>query len=331
MKLLPVLIAFTFIFGCAAPPEKPPEPEIVWPLPPEKPRIKYLKSYSDTFDVEEAPGFMERVAGVNYYSLEAPQGVAADRQGNIYVADSTRHLIVVFRTEKKKLDFIGDRPGQGVRIPIGITVANNWNMLFVAGAGSKNVVGYDLTSRNQKIVITGFTNPVGVAVDEARGRIYVTDSKASELKVFDQSGKYISTIAKAGVEDNQLFTPGQVSVDRQGNVYVADIFNFKVKVFSPEGKFLRSIGKGVGDALGYFAKLSGVAVDSEGHVYAVDTAFNNVQIFDQEGNLLLFWGYDGIMPGEFRLPMHMYIDEKDRIYVADTFNNRVQVFQFLKE
>ncbi len=331
-RLLPVLILAAFVFGCAAPPPRPEEPDIVWPPPPEKPRIKYLKSYNNTFDVEETPGFLETVAGIEFYYLEAPQGVAADREGNIYVADSTRHVVVVFQPGKKKLKLMGNRQDdERVGIPIGLTMANNWNMLLVASTGTRKVIGYDITTGKAKLVIEGFVNPVGVAVDEARGRIYVTDSKASELKVFNASGRYISTIAKKGGEDDHLSTPSQVSVDRQGNVYVADMFNFRVKVFSPDGKFLKAIGRGLGDALGHFAKLNGVAVDSEGHIYAVDTAFNNLQIFNQEGAFLLFVGHDGTNPGEFRLPMYLYIDEKDRIYVADTFNSRVQVFQYLRE
>lgn len=331
-RLLLFVVSLIFVFSCAAPPQKPEEPEIFWPLPPEKPRIKYLKSYNNTFDVEPSPGVLDKIAGVNFYSLQAPQGVAADREGNIYVADSTRNLIAVFKPGKKKLEFIGNRQDEErVVVPIGLSIANNSNMLLVASSGTKKVVGYDLATGKTKLVIPGFSNPVSVAVDEARGRIYVTDSKTSELRVYDINGRYVSTISKSGTEDNQLTTPGQVNVDRQGNIYVADIFNFKVKVFSPDGRFLKTIGKGVGDALGYFSKLSGVAVDSEGHIYATDTAFNNLQVFNQEGEFLLFVGYNGANPGQFNLPMHIYIDEKDRLYVADTYNYRVQVFQYLKE
>lgn len=340
-RLLPVLFLFIFIYGiyviygCATPPPRPEEPEVFWPPPPDKPRIKYLKSYNNTFDVEDPPGFLQQIVGVEYYYLEAPQGVAADRDGNIYVADTTRNVIAVFQPEKKKLKFIGNREKDIARprVPLGLSIAHKQNMLLVASAGTRSVIGYDLFTGDVRLVITEeFRNPAGVAVDEERGRIYVTDSKASELKVFDFSGRYISTIAKRGPEDYQLATPGQVATDRHGNIYVADIFNFKVKVFSPDGRFLKAIGKGTGDAPGYFAKLSGVAVDSDGNIYATDTAFNNFQIFNQEGEILLFiGGYSGDTPGAFNLPMHIYIDEKDRIYVADTFNSRVQVFQYLKE
>jgi DNA-binding beta-propeller fold protein YncE len=327
-----MLIAFVFVIGCAAPPPRPEEPEIVWPPPPDIPRIKYIRSYTDTLDVEAPPGFLEIITGIEFYSLVAPQGIAADREGNIYVADSTEHVIVVFQPEKRRLRLMGDRDPERVLVPLGLAVDNKQNMLLVASSGTQKVIGYDINTGAPRLAIRGFQRPVSVAVDEVRKRIYVTDSKASELKAYDMGGKYISTIATAGTEDHQLLIPGQVALDRQGNIYVADTFNFKVKVFSPEGKFLKAIGRGVGDKPGYFSKLSGVAVDSEGHIYAIDTDFSNFQIFDQEGRVLLVVGSDGTLRGlNFRLPLHIYIDEKDRIYVADTFNSRVQVFQYLKE
>lgn len=326
-----VLLFFAVVVGCAGPEIKvPEEPYIVWPPPPETPRIKYLKSYSNSADVEHAPGFFDAVAGADFYALQAPQGVVADRQGNIYVSDSTMNVIAVFQPEKKKLRLIGDREPERVAVPLGLAVSNKHNLLFVASSGNKKVIGYDINTFSPRLVIPNFTRPVGVAVDESRGRIYVTDSKESYLKSFDFSGKYISTIATKGAENHQLFRPSQVATDRQGNIYVADTFNHKVKIFNPEGKFLKTIGRGVGDKLGYFSKLNGVAVDSEGHIYAMDTDFSKFQIFDQEGNVLLDVGRYGVAKGAFSLPLQIFIDEYDRIYVADTFNYRIQVFQYLK-
>lgn len=330
------MVGLIFIFGCAAPPQRPEEPNIVWPLPPDKPRIKYIRSYSDTFDVEDLPGFLDKVLGVGFFSLDRPQGVAVDREGNVYVADSTQQLVVAFQPVKKKLKFMGlEDDAQRLSIPIGLAIADTWNMLFVASTGTKKVIGYDLATGRTKIVIGGFVNPVSVAVDEARGKIYVTDSKANELKVFDSSGRHINTIAsKTGGgrgEDYTLSLPGQVATDRQGNVYVADTFDYNVKVYGPDGKFIKKIGQGMGTRGGQFSKLSGVAVDSEGHIYTVDTDFSHVQIFNQDGQLLLVFGKSGNAPGAFALPLHIYIDKQDRIYVADTFNKRVQVFQYLKE
>ncbi len=310
--------------------------DLYWPLPPEKPRIKWLGAYATARDVEKRSQFLEALVGEDVGAgLARPQGVAVDAKGNIYVADSTAHRIVVFDVEKAKMRFFGEGDQERVSIPIGLSIADRANMLLVASAGAKRVVAYDLSSGSLRFVIGQeegfFKNPVGVAVDEERGRIYVTDSKLNEIRAFDMNGRFLSTIVKAGTLDHQVYSPSQIAVDREGKVYVADLFNFKVKIFRPDGSLVRVIGLGHGDSPGYFSRVNGVAVDSEGHIYASDSAFGNVQIFDQEGRLLMAFGSPGNRAGSFRLPMHIWIDKNDRIYVADTFNFRIQVFQYLKE
>jgi hypothetical protein len=62
----------------------------------------------------------------------------------------------------------------------------------------------------------------------------------------------------------------------------------------------------------------------------VDSRFENVQIFDRSGSLLLFFGEEGIGPGEFWLPGGIYIDGNDRIWICDSYNGRLQVFEYVK-
>ena len=52
---------------------------------------------------------------------------------------------------------------------------------------------------------------------------------------------------------------------------------------------------------------------SYGHVYVADAMFDNIQVFDQQGRLLLHFGRSGQQPGEFWLPMGIFIDESNRI------------------
>ncbi|HWR57921.1 MAG TPA: 6-bladed beta-propeller [Thermodesulfovibrionales bacterium] len=324
----------TLLTGCA-PPAGETLREIVWPLPPEKPRIKWLGAYMVARDIEEGSRFLESLVGVDPGDrLQRPQGVTVDASGNIYTADTFQHKIFVFDLIRRKLWYLGEPAQERPIQTVGLAIAQKSGFLLSANSGSKKVVAYDLATGRERFIIGNepgfFSKPVGVAVDEARGRIYVTDSKLNQLRAFDMTGKLVSTIANGGTADNQVYFPAQVYVDREGKVYVADSMNFKVKIFRPDGSYIRSIGS-IGITPGHFSRPYGVAVDSEGHIYVSDANFGNVQVFDQEGRLLLTFGGLGKGPGQFNVPMYIWIDKDDKIYVTDSINMRVQVFQYLKE
>ena len=85
----------------------------------------------------------------------------------------------------------------------------------------------------------------------------------------------------------------------------------------------------VGRGSGNLSRPKGVAVDRDGHIYVVDSMFHALQIFDQEGQLLLPIGQQGNAPGEFWLPVGVFLNDNDEIYIADSYNRRVLVFRYL--
>src|SRR3989337_3543107 len=89
-NLIWVAIATALITGCAG---KQKDVEIIWPLPPDPPRIKYLYSVSSSDDVkEETLGkiLKEIIIGKDAASsLAKPYAVHADSEGRILVADSS--------------------------------------------------------------------------------------------------------------------------------------------------------------------------------------------------------------------------------------------------
>ena len=72
-----------------------------------------------------------------------------------------------------------------------------------------------------------------------------------------------------------------------------------------------------------------MATDSHGHVYIVDSMLHAVQIFDGSGTFLYRLGLLGEEPGQFWLPMGVFVGQQDTIYVADSYNRRIQVFRYI--
>jgi DNA-binding beta-propeller fold protein YncE len=328
-----ICCALSILLGCASSSSllSKPTGNYVWPVPPATPRIKWVTQWSDRYDFGRPSHVMEMLVGKERVEkLRRPEGVVADKAGNVYVSDPEIRVIFVFDVQKNLLRFLGMGTLGG---PTGLAIDNNRGLLFVADARLDKVFAINKDTGDIVLSIGGpgeFKRPSGLVYDEQRDKLYVSDTQNHVIKVFDKNGQLISTIGKRGGENGEFNYPTYLALDKKGRLYVDDSFNFRVQIFDPEGHFLKKFGK-LGDSSGYFTRPQGIGVDSEGHVYVVDSSFNNFQIFDENGKLLLWVGNTGRKPGEFYLPSGLFVDGNDRIYVADTFNGRAQVFQFLKE
>jgi DNA-binding beta-propeller fold protein YncE len=334
--------ALLVLYGCATTPEppglSPAELEkLVWPPPPDEPRVRFVASYIGSQDVGEGSSLLKIIGdeeGVRRF--QRPHGVVADRKGNIFVSDTQALKVFKMDFERKRFTTIGESGIRQVKVPVGLAVDNDKGYLFVADLGSKTVMVYDKESEGFKFAIGQepgtFSRPTSVALDTKTQRVYVSDTKLHMVRVFDYDGKLLFSIGKGerSDADDGFNVPSSVVVGKNGNLYVSDMFNRYIKVFTPDGRFIKKIGQGVGSGFGNFSKLIGMAIDTEGHLYGLDVDFGNVQIFDEQNNrLLTYVAKSGRQLGEFMLPTTIFIDERDRIYVTDTFNYRVQVFQYL--
>ncbi len=328
-------VALAGLSGCASEPAKKKDYSgLVWPSPPEQPRIRFVAEYSGQKDLGvkdelKAALLGEEPAGL---ALQKPYGVAASADGKlIYVTDTKLRAIVVFDLEKKEVrPFRTDAQG-AMYSPLEIRL-DKQGRFFVSDSERKEVLV--LSPEGKTLMALGkneeIGRPTGLALDEARNRLYVADTNKHRVLVYDLAGKHLLTFGERGSEPGQLNYPVNLAVDRDGQLLVTDTGNFRVQIFDGEGKFLNTFGQ-LGDSYGSFSRPKGVALDSDSNVYVVDAAFNNFQIFNREGKILLFVGATGHEPGTFWLPAGMFVDGMDRIYVVDSTNARIQVFQYLKE
>ena len=312
---------------------------LVWPLPPEQPRVRYVTTYRgiDDFKTRKMPRWKTLLLGAEDPSsrpsdvMVKPYGVAVSRLGRVYVADTVARRVFVFDPEAKAVSFVGESGPGKLTKPVGVAVDGE-GKVFVADATVNRVFGYGL--KGQLAIAIGregdLDSPSGLAVDRERNLLYVADAKKHHVLCYSTvDGSAVRTIGRRGGGPGEFNFPTNLTVNRSGRLYVADTLNFRIQVFNPDGGFLGEFGI-QGDTPGTLNRPKGVGVDSEGHVYVADSSFNNFQIFDAAGQLLLYVGTGGTEPGEFILPAGLCIDDRDRIYVADQGNARVQVFEYLK-
>lgn len=346
VSVISVALSYAYVVearGAKKPPKaktSPPTAQLVWPLPPDQPRVRYLKTYRgiDDFKPSKRPSKLMAVllGGEDPDAqpsdmMVKPYGVAVSSRGQLYVADTAARRVFRFDADSKTLSFVGESGEGRLSKPIGVAV-DGQGTVFVADGTLKRVFGYAQDGR-VTVNIGRFgelANPSGLAIDRSRDRLYVADAALHRIASYSTlDGALISTFGKRGSEPGAFNFPTNLAVDAGGRLYVADTLNFRIQVFDVDGTFLKEFGT-LGDMPGTLNRPKGLGIDSDGHIYVVDSSFDNFQIFDSDGQLLLSVGAGGNKPGEFSLPAGLFIDEQDRIYVADQGNSRVQVFQYIQ-
>ncbi len=326
----------------SAPPAPQPN-ELIWPLPPDLPRVRWLAEYTDMAKVRNPAakkrGFLDRVTGTKTVEekeeLRKPYGITTDSRGRIYTADTQLKVVFVIDPAAKVVERREGTSRAPMVMPAGVAVDSE-DRLFVSDAQLHSITCFSPAGEAiARFGMASLGRPGGIAIDNQRNRLYVADAKESRIAVFDtrtfQFLSFLGTPGKPGKpEKGSLASPTNLAVDRQGNIYVADTLDYRVEIFDPSGKFVRTFGA-QGDRPGEFIRPKGIAVDSEGHVYVADAEFNNFQVLSPEGQPLLAVGVLGSAPGEFALIAGLHIDSRDRIYTTEMYVGRIQVFQYISQ
>lgn len=305
--------------------------KILWPGPPEKPRISYLWNVS-LLSGSEGSRASRLLAGEDDATdprtserLLRPYSIFVDEQGVLYITDPGAYRITIIDPKSNDSRNILDAGKQEFLSPIGVVAFQG--KVYVSDSLLNKVFIFDAEGRLAGEFQGEFKRPTSLALDRTRGRIYVSDTLAHVIYQYEPEGRRLGTLGRNGSEAGEFNFPTHIWVDRTGSLYVTDAMNFRIQIFSPDGLYEGSIGM-LGDAYGDLEKPKGVAVDSDGNVYVVDAIKDMVKIFSRDGKLLLFFGQQGRDFGQFWLPSGIFIDERDQIYVADTYNSRIQVFRY---
>lgn len=344
------LLAALLTYGCAgvepvrgvmhyaldAQPERP-----RWPAPPEVARFVFAGTLTGEQNFRRDAGngnalrsFGRWLVGLDAQSaapvvLQRPAALIGDERGRLFVSDTSRQAVFVFDERAGELH-VWDRAGGALNLvaPSGLALGANGE-LFVADAELAVVVRLDARGEPLGSIGRGtLQRPTGVARDPRSGDLYVADTMAHDIKVFDVAGVLLRTIGRRGEGDGEFNFPTHLAF-AAGELYVTDTLNSRVQIFDASGQLpVRKFGTR-GLTLGSLVRPKGVAVDSEGNVYVVESYHDSLLVFSQRGEFLLPIGGSGAAGGHFYLPSGVWVDAGNRVYVADMFNGRVVRFQFL--
>jgi serine/threonine protein kinase, bacterial len=144
-------------------------------------------------------------------SFNAPNGIAIDSSGNLWVTDSLNNEIRKITT-----------PGAVVTTPYGNGTAGRTN-----GTGTS----------------AEFDVPTAIAVDPTSGNLFVADTDNNEIREIDVSTNAVSLFAgsSTGAAGSNNATgnaatfdhPSGIAIDSAGNLFVADTKNYEIRMLTP--------------------------------------------------------------------------------------------------
>ncbi|MDI3480875.1 MAG: hypothetical protein PWQ97_530 [Tepidanaerobacteraceae bacterium] len=172
----------------------------------------------------------------NYGQEQGPAGIAVDNRGNIVVSDTYNDRIQKISVQGRyKGGFEVSAPGPVTTDSEGniyILLPEQAKVVKFSGEGEKVLeFGKPGTGNGEFFLENGegeMQGPDGIAVDEQSGRIYVSDTAAHRIQVFDSSGIFIKSIGRFGTDENGLYYPRDLAVDKDGFLWVADSGNHRV-------------------------------------------------------------------------------------------------------
>ena len=290
----------------------------------------------------------------------APEGIAVDQAGNVYVADAGNSTIRkitpggVVTTFAGTAGAVGSADGIGTnarfRSPIGLAVDATGTVYVSDGADNtirkispagevSTLAGlatdHSLGSADGTAIEARFQAAIQVAAGPA-GDTFVTDTLNRTVRQIAASGS-VTTLAGSsadtspGIVDGPASTarfvePGPIAADAAGTVFVGEKSNGTVRKISA-AKIVSTL-----NASARFGGVGGVAIDAAGNVYVSDDHKHTVNRISPAGVITTLAGSTGIagstdgsgVAASFNQPAGLAVDPAGNLFVADTNNHLIR-------
>jgi sugar lactone lactonase YvrE len=262
-----------------------------------------------TFTVTQAGASFTPIGQVSVLvstGLSAPQAVAVDGSGNVYIADSSNNAIKEWSVSQQQVSTL---PPAGLNDPTGVAVDSQGNV-YIADSKNNAIEEFSVvTGQVTALVSSGLGSPIGVAVD-SQGNVYFSDAGHNAIKEWVAATGQVTALVSSG-----LNIPRGVAVDVQGNVYFADSKNNAIKLWSAAGGQVSTlVSSGLNNP-------HGVAVDGDGNVYIADTNNNAIKEWNPASQLVRRLVSTGL-----KSPSGVAVDGQANVYIADTSDNAIKKY-----
>ena len=263
-----------------------------------------------------------------------PSDVAVGKDHHIYVVDGVNNRVAVFDGQGGyKFSFGNKGSGEGqFNAPLGIATDREGN-IYVADTGNRRVQIFSPGGQFRSLFRVESpagespSDPVDLAVDDERKRLYVVDNDNHSILVYSSPDfKLLERWGSEGEGMQRLRNPFLIALARDTSVLVVDVLNTRVQVWSPLGEAVTSIGQ-YGVDLGQLYRPKGVCVDRNNTVFVSDSYLGVIQTFNRYGPFKTVLGDEEGKVMRWKTPVGITIDDRERLCVVEMLENRVSVYQ----
>lgn len=256
----------------------------------------------------------------------APNGVAVDGSGNVWVANYTSSTISEFNPVGALLSGASGFTETGLSEPTSVAI-DIYGNAWAANYNGDSVSGFK--PNGGPFILPGLTGsglnqPYGLAFDNL-GHAWISNLGGNELSEFNTTSIAGNALSPSGgYPVGSLVGPAGIASDTSGNIWAANFLASTSSITETD-----PTGGQTADPSGYTGgglnSPYGIAIDSTGHVWVSNQGGNgSLSEFDSSGNAVS--GGSGYINGGLSDPKGIAIDGAGNVWAANFDGNSISEF-----
>ncbi|MBU0945771.1 MAG: NHL repeat-containing protein [Proteobacteria bacterium] len=221
-------------------------------------------------------------------TLNLPLGLDVSPAGDVLVADSGNHRIVLFPAKQGAPEFfdLPTPPGGKATDPTDVVFGQQLKKFFVVDNDNHRVIALDMKGK-----ILWSSGKMGRNPEEFRfpfmldkdnkDNLYIVEVVNTRIQVLNKDGAHLKFIGDWGIEKGQFFRPKGIAVSENNELLVSDSYLGIIQVFTHGGTFIGAVGDEAGN-LRKFTTPIGMTVSGD-RLFVIEMYTNRLIVLEREG------------------------------------------------